>query len=522
MRRGRPTRDDAAVSAPEHFDVVIIGAGISGIGAAWHLQHQRAGTSFLVVDALESFGGTWWTHRYPGVRSDSDLFTFGYRFKPWKGNPIATASEILTYLGEVIDESDLAPHIRYRHRITDASWSSEDARWTLTATDLDSGDARTFTAGFLWMCQGYYRHGQGYTPTWEGLSDFAGEVVHPQEWPEDIDLAGKRVVVIGSGATAATLIPAIADEAEHVTMLQRSPTFFIARPNSNELADTLRGLDVPEEWTHEIVRRQVVQMSEMVTAAATAAPDMVRQMLLDEMRPQLPADVDIDKHFSPSYRPWQQRIAVLPGGDMFTKMREGKVTVVTDTITRFTEKGIEVGSGDVINADVVITATGFDLCVMGDVDFSVDGRTVEPADLVTYRGILFAGLPNLAYVFGYFRASWTLRADIISDFVCRVLATMEERGATTVEPALRPQDADMPLGPWVSPENFNPGYLMRSLHLMPKQGDAEPWMWGLDYTAEKAQLANADLADGTLRFTGRSQMGKGQETGVREAREDSI
>ena len=486
----------------DHVDVLIVGAGISGIGAAYHLQDQRPGTTFAVFDALESFGGTWWTHRYPGVRSDSDLFTFGYRFKPWPGNPIASAEEILKYLGEVIEENDLARHITYRHRIDAASWSSEDGRWTVDVTNLETDESFQVTCGFLWMCQGYYRHGHGYTPAWEGIEDFAGQVVHPQEWPKDgVDLAGKKVVVIGSGATAATLIPAIADEAAHVTMLQRSPTFFISRPNTNELADTLRSLDVPAEWTHEIVRRQVLQMQEMITMMSATQPDMVRTMLIDGLKALLPEGFDVEKHFVPSYRPWQQRIAVLPDGDLFKAISKGKVSVVTDTIDRFTAEGISVASGELLEADVVITATGFDLCILGDLDFTVDGEIVDPAETVTYRGIMFTGLPNLAYVFGYFRASWTLRADIISDFVCRLLAEMEARGASKVVPALRDEDADMALGMWVDPENFNPGYLMRTQHLMPKRGANEPWTWGAEYTSERMLLAEADLDDGTLRFS---------------------
>jgi len=488
--------------ATEHHDVLIIGAGISGLGAAYHLKDQRPGASFAIFDALEGFGGTWWTHRYPGVRSDSDLYTFGYRFKPWQGNPIATAAEILKYLGEVIDENDLARHIRYRHRVTAASWSSEESLWTVDITNLATGVSLRVTTGFLWMCQGYYRHGQGYRPEWPGFEDFRGEVLHPQEWPPGgADLAGKRVVVIGSGATAATLIPAIADDAAHVTMLQRSPTFFLSRPNSNELADTLRGLDVPPEWTHEIVRRQVIQMVEMMMSASQSDPEIVRAFMIDAVRQELPEGFDVERHFAPSYRPWQQRVAILPDGDLFKAISKGQVDVVTDTIKRFTAEGIEVGSGDLLEADVVITATGFDLCVLGDLDFRVDGELVVPAETVTYRGIMFTGLPNLAYVFGYFRASWTLRADIISDFVCRLLATMEAQGARKVVPELRPQDADMALGSWVDPENFNPGYLVRTQHLMPRRGVDEPWTWGADYSVEKVELAKADLDDGSLRFS---------------------
>ena len=484
----------------EHYDVLILGAGISGIGAAYHLLDQRPGTTFAVLEALPSYGGTWWTHRYPGVRSDSDLFTLGYRFKAWKGDPIATGEQILSYLGEVIEENNLDRYIRYRHRVTEADWSSEDSQWTVRATNLDTGESLTVTAGFLWMCHGYYRHGQGYKPQWEGVEDFQGEILHPQEWPEEADLDGKKVVVIGSGATAATLIPAIADKAEHVTMLQRSPTYYIARPNTNDLANTLRDLDVPPEWTHEIVRRQMFKMTEMMRQASNWDPESIKKMMIDGVRAQLPDDFDVDKHFTPAYRVWQQRLAVLPGGDLFQAISKGKVSVVTDTIGRFTESGIKTGSGEHLEADVIITATGFDLAVLGDLSLAVDGQDVDPADLVTYRGIMFTGLPNLAYVFGYFRASWTLRADIISDFVCRLLGHMEETGATQVVPELRPEDKELERLLWVDPENFNPGYLMRSVHLMPKRLDDEHWNWGAEYFEEKELLANADLDDGCLSY----------------------
>ncbi len=357
------------------------------------------------------------------------------------------------------------------------------------------------TAGFLWMCHGYYRHGQGYKPEWEGVEDFEGEILHPQEWPEKVDLKGKRIVVIGSGATAATLIPAIADEAEHVTMLQRSPTYYLARENTNELANTLRELDIPPEWTHEIVRRQIFKMTEQMRQAASWSPEQLKKLVINGVRAQLPDDFDVDKHFTPSYRVWQQRLAILPGGDLFKAISAGKVSVVTDTIGRFTETGIKVGSGEHLEADVIITATGFDLSVLGDVALEVDGEEIDPSGLVTYRGIMFTGLPNLAYVFGYFRASWTLRSDLISDFVCRLLGEMEARGATKVVPTLRDDELEMELVPWVTPENFNPGYLTRSLHLMPRQGDRDPWTWGLDYPTEKEALAATDLDDGTLAFS---------------------
>jgi cation diffusion facilitator CzcD-associated flavoprotein CzcO len=484
----------------EHVDVLVVGAGISGIGAAYHLKEQCPDKTYVVLDALETFGGTWWTHRYPGARSDSDLFTFGYRFKPWPGNPIASSQEILDYLGQVIEENDLAPRIRYNRRIVAASWSSDHRRWTLDVERTDTGEHLRFTAGFLWMCQGYYKHAEGYTPRWEGMDRFQGRIIHPQTWPSDLEYAGKRVVVIGSGATAATLIPAIADDVEHVTMLQRSPTFFVVRPNKNELADTLRSLDTPEEWTHEIVRLQVIQMQDLMTKMALEQPEMARTFLMESIKPLLPEGFDIDKHFNPRYRPWQQRLAVLPEGDMFKAIKAGKASVVTDEIESFTETGILLKSGETLEADIVITATGFDLSVFGDVAFTVDDEPVTFSDTVTYRGVMFTGVPNVAYVFGYFRASWTLRADLIADLVCNLLKHMDEAGATMVVPALRDEEIDMELGPWVDPENFNPGYLTRSLHLMPKQGAHDPWRLLHEYAVEKDLLPNADFEDGTLIF----------------------
>ncbi|MBK5222887.1 MAG: NAD(P)/FAD-dependent oxidoreductase [Acidimicrobiia bacterium] len=481
-----------------HVDVLVVGAGISGIGAAYHLLEQQPDKSFVVLDALETFGGTWWTHRYPGVRSDSDLFTFGYRFKPWRGTPIATAQEILSYLGEVIDENDIDRHIRYQHRILEAHWSTDDRLWSIVAIRTDTGEEVRFTAGFVWMCQGYYRHGEGYTPEWPAMVDFGGRIVHPQQWPDDLELAEQKVVVIGSGATAATLIPAIARECGHITMLQRSPTFFVVRPNSNELADTLRDLDIPDEWTHEIVRRKILKDQEAITKMSFESPELLRAFLVDTIRGLLPEGFDVDRHFNPTYRPWQQRLAVLPDGDLFEAIREGQASVVTDQIERFTPTGIQLESGDHLDADVIITATGFDLAVLGDIAFTIDGEPLTLSDTVTYRGIMFTGVPNLAYVFGYFRASWTLRADLIADFVCRLLGHMDECGATMVTPMLRPEDADMALGPWVDPENFNPGYLTRSMHLMPQQGDCEPWQMLHDYTVERDLLAAAALDDGTL------------------------
>jgi monooxygenase len=488
----------ATTSDVQHIDVLVVGAGISGIGAAYHLQHEQPGRTFLLLDALDARGGTWRTHRYPGARSDSDLFTFGYGFKPWRGPSIATADEILSYLDEVIEENDLAQHIRYRHRVTAASWSSEERRYTVDVTREDTGEQLRFTTDFLWMCQGYYDHDKPFQPQWPGMDEFRGQVLHPQKWPEDFDATGKRVVVIGSGATAATLIPAIAEEAAHVTMLQRSPSYFLAPPLTHELAVTLRQLDIPEEWTHEILRRAYTAQFNELARLSHEAPDELHAFLMESMKPLLPEGFDIEKHFTPRYRPWQQRIAIVPEGDLFAALREGKASIVTDTIETFTEKGIRVSSGEELEADVVVSATGFNLSVMGDVAFTVDDEPVDFTERVTWRGAMISGIPNMAYVFGYFRHSWTLRVDLVSDLVMRLFTHMQDRGATMVVPTLRPEDAGMEFRPWSDPENFNAGYVLRSQHILFKQGDREPWTHMLEHGQEMEILPKADLDDGSL------------------------
>ena len=359
------TRQSSATQSVEHFDVLIVGAGISGVGSAYHLTTQLPGTSFVVLESQESFGGTWLTHRYPGIRSDSDLHTFGYRFKPWTSAPIATAAEILSYMGEVIAENGLARHIRYRHKISSASWSSKTNRWTIEAVRIDSNEAVTFTANFLWMCQGYYRHSEGYTPEWKGMETYQGRIVHPQRWPEDIDIEGKKIVVIGSGATAATLIPAIADKCGHVTMLQRSPTYFRTGRNAVEIADELRALAIDETWIHEIVRRKILHDQSVFTSRAFSEPETVKRELLGAVRSYLGPDYDVDTHFTPRYRPWRQRIAFIPDGDLFQGVRTGKASIVTDEIERFVETGILLKSGKRLDADIIVTATGFNLNVLG-------------------------------------------------------------------------------------------------------------------------------------------------------------
>jgi cation diffusion facilitator CzcD-associated flavoprotein CzcO len=491
----------SAQSESLDVDVLVVGAGIAGVGGAYHLTQQCANKTFVVLESQSDFGGTWRTHTYPGVRSDSDLYTFGYRFKPWMGAPIATAEEILKYMGEVIEEHDLAKHIRYNHRIESASWNSVKKRWTIAATRTDTGATLCVQAKFLWMCSGYYRHSEGYTPKWEGMENFAGLIVHPQLWPKDLDVNGKRVVVIGSGATAATLVPAIAEETAHTTMLQRSPTYFVTGRNANELADQLRALAIDPMWIHEIVRRKILADGQAITALSFSDPDFLRTELLNGVKAILGDDYPVEKHFSPSYRPWRQRIAFVPNGDFFHAIKDGKASVVTDEIDSFTTKGILLKSGETLEADIIVTATGFDLNVLGDISITIDDKQLDFSDTVTFHGTMFTGVPNMAWVFGYFRASWTLRADLIADFVCRLLHHMDEAGVEVVTPTLSDADASMKLLPWVDPENFNPGYIMRGVHLLPKQGDHAPWLHTQDYHSEKDILPTVDLTSDALRYS---------------------
>jgi cation diffusion facilitator CzcD-associated flavoprotein CzcO len=426
------------------------------------------------------------------VRSDSDLYTFGYRFKPWVGPPIASGRQILDYLGEVIEENGLAEHVRYGRRVTKARWSSAEAQWALDVVDANTGETTNLTAGFLWMCQGYYRQSEGHTPTWPGMEDFAGRIVHPQAWPEDLDYKAKTVVIIGSGATAATLAPAIAQDCAHVTILQRSPTYFIAQRNANDLADTLRELEVDEHWVHEIVRRKILKDQALFMRLSKEQPEVVKTQLLAAVAGFV-GEEETARNFTPSYRPWRQRVAFVPGGDLFESMKSGKLSVVTGEIERFTSDGIALTSGETLQADIVISATGFNVNVLGDIAFEVDGEPLDLAASVTWRGMMFTGLPNLAWIFGYFRASWTLRVDLICDFVCRLINHMSEIGAKKAEVALRPEDQDMPLFPWVDPEDFNPGYLMRGVHLLPKRGDKPEWRHTQDYWTERKELPAVDL-----------------------------
>jgi cation diffusion facilitator CzcD-associated flavoprotein CzcO len=476
-----------------HVDVLIVGAGISGIGSAYHLQTQCPEKSYLILEMKDSFGGTWETHKYPGVRSDSDLYTFGYRFKPWIGPPIASAEAILEYMGEVIEENGIDQHIRYGHRITHCSFSSDTNQWTVEATRLADGETVVFTCGFLWMCQGYYDHEHPYIPDWPGMDRYKGEFIHAQLWDPDLDYSGKRVLVIGSGATAATVVPAFAEKAAHVTMLQRSPTYFFCSENRNELADRLREIGIDEPTIHRVVRAQIMHDQDVLCRRAETEPDVVFEELKALIRQYAGDDFEFEPHFTPRYRVWQQRLAFCPEGDVFRAAASGKLTVVTDTIDTFTEKGVRTSSGEEIEADLIVACTGFRLSVLGGIPFEVNGRTIDWHETVNYRGMMFTGVPNMAWVFGYFRASWTLRVDLLGDFICRLLKHMDARGAKRVEVALREEDRDMAVLPWIEEENFNPNYLMRDIDKMPQRGAKPEWRHNQDYVREKEEIPAIDL-----------------------------
>lgn len=477
-----------------HVDVLIAGAGISGIGSAYHLQQQCPDKSYAILEMKETFGGTWETHKYPGVRSDSDLYTFGYRFKPWVGAPIASGAEILRYMGEVIEENGIDEHIFYGHRIISCRWSSQDNLWTIEAMRTSDDRPVAFTANFLWMCQGYYDHEKPYIPDWPGLADYRGRFVHAQLWDPAIDYAGKRILVIGSGATAATVVPAFAEKAAHVTMLQRSPTYFYCSENKNELADRLREVGIDEPTVHRVVRAQIMHDQDLMTQRCQIEPDIVFEELKSLVRAfSGDPDFQFEPHFTPKYRPWQQRLAFCPEGDVFKAAVAGKLTVVTDTIDRFTETGVRTASGEEIDADIIVAATGFNLSVMGGIPFEVDGRAIDWADTVTYRGMMMTGVPNMAWVMGYFRASWTLRVDMMGDFVCNLLNHMDDIGAKKVEVVLRAEDQEMAILPWIEADNFNPGYLMRGIDAMPRRGDKPEWRHNQDYWQERDAFPQIDL-----------------------------
>lgn len=483
------------------FDVVIIGAGVSGIGMAAYLRRECPWARFIIFEALDSFGGTWWTHRYPGVRSDTDMFSYAYKFKPWTGEVFGAGPDILQYLGEVIEEQELASSIHYGHRVQSASWSSDAARWTLSVET--GGEKLAVRASFLWTCSGYFGQETPYIPDWPGKERFRGKIVHPQHWPADLDVTDQQVVIIGSGATAATLIPSIADNAKHVTMLQRSPTYFYCPPRKTELETTLEALGIDPLWTSEILRRKFLQDLTAIGARCAAEPDAVAADLIAGVEAIVGDKVDVARHFTPRYTPFRQRIALLPDGDMLHSIASGKASVETDEIECFTETGLVLRSGKTLDTDIIVSATGFNICVLGDIEFQVDGKRVDWSDTVTYRGMMFTGVPNLLWLWGYARFAWTLRVDLIAELACRLLNHMRERKADIVVPML-PQGEEA-VGYWFDPEDFNPGYLMRSRDILPRSGRAMEWQHPQNYWTDLDEMPNLDFETAPFDFSSAKQ-----------------
>ena len=481
----------------EHVDVVIVGAGLSGIGAARHLLDHCPGKTFTIVENRQAIGGTWDLFRYPGIRSDSDMHTLGYKFKPWRGGQsLAGGTAIRQYVTETAEENGITEQIRFGTKVISAAWCSENACWTVHAREIESGRERQFRCNFLLMCCGYYNYERGYTPEFENQPAYQGTFIHPQHWPQDLDYSGKKVVVIGSGATAVTLVPAMADKVEHITMLQRSPTYVISRPARDKLANALRRI-MPEKWAHGIIRRRNVMFQQRIYKLTRNSPEKAIERILKPARKKL-GDGYVARHFTPSYNPGDQRLCLIPDNDLFNAINAGKASVVTDLIAGFTETGIALQSGEHLEADIIVSATGLQLNIMGDVAFSVDDRPVDFHRSWTYRGVMYSDVPNLANTFGYINASWTLRAGLIAEFTCRLLNHMDATNTAMVTPRLREQDLDMPERPWI--EDFSAGYMARGMHLLPRQGDREPWTNPQDYLLEKERFHHGTLEDGALNF----------------------
>ncbi|MEX2194381.1 MAG: NAD(P)/FAD-dependent oxidoreductase [Thermoleophilaceae bacterium] len=479
----------------EHVDVLIVGAGLSGIGAGRHLQANCPGKSYAILEARGSSGGTWDLFRYPGIRSDSDMYTLGYAFKPWTdAKAIADGPAILDYVRETARENGIDQQIRFHHRVVRAEWSSADARWTVEAERTDSGETVRMTCGFLLTCSGYYRYDEGYTPDFQGTERFAGRIVHPQHWPEDLDYAGKRVVVIGSGATAVTLVPAMAEAAAHVTMLQRSPSYIVSLPAEDPIAGFFRRV-LPTRASYAVTRWKNVLLTMLTFQLSRSRPRFVKALVRKAVERQLPRGYDIDTHFNPRYNPWDQRMCLVPDGDLFSAISAGRASVATDQIDTFTEQGLRLASGAELEADVVVTATGLNLLVLGGMKLAVDGRDVELPETMGYKGMMLSGVPNLAIVIGYTNASWTLKCDLTCEYVCRLLNHMDEHGYRQCTPK---RDPSMPAEPFI---DFSSGYVLRSIDKFPKQGAKPPWRLHQNYARDILALKFGAVEDGALEFS---------------------
>lgn len=484
---------------PEYVDVVIVGAGLSGVGAAYHLQDQCPGKSYLILEGRDSIGGTWDLFRYPGIRSDSDMFTLGYNFKPWlQAKAIADGPSILRYVKDTAAENGIDQHIRYRHLVRKANWSSDDAVWTIEAYDEARNKTVVVRCNFMLMCSGYYSYEKGYTPDFKGLERYEGRIIHPQEWPDDLDYRDKRVLVIGSGATAVTLIPELARDAGHVTMLQRSPTYMVSLPDTDVIANFLRKV-LPAKLAYAITRWKNIRWQQTVYRRTRTKPEKVKQFLLKRLRKELGPDYDIETHFTPRYNPWDQRLCLVPNSDFFNAIKAGKSSIVTDQLNTFTEKGVLLQSGEELEADIIVTATGLDLVLLGGVELVVDGRPIEFSRTFSYKAMMFSDVPNLVSTFGYINASWTLRADLTAEYACRLINHMDSIGSRQCTPRLRDEDRDMTVQPWI--KEFSSGYMQRFMHRFPKQGDRAPWINTQNYGLDKKMIRGDSLDDGVLTFS---------------------
>jgi monooxygenase len=508
---GEGAGDGVAVEVP-HLDVLVVGAGLSGVGAGCYLERECPWASYAIFEARDAIGGTWDLFRYPGIRSDSDMHTLGYSFRPWDGEKsIADGDSIRQYIKDTAAEYGVDRRIRFNHRVTAADWSSADTRWHITAERTDTGQTLRLTAGFLFSCSGYYRYDHGYLPDFAGMDDFAGTVVHPQAWPEGFDATGKRIVVVGSGATAVTLVPALARSAAHVTMLQRSPTYIASLPQKSPAAKVFRALlpgkpaGTATKWFHALVTQGFYQVCRRY-------PRQMRRLLIAGLARQLPAGYDVGTHFTPRYNPWDQRFCAVPDGDLFKAISDGSASVVTDTIERFTPEGLLLTSGTELEADVIVTATGLQLLFLGGIELTVDGSTVDPASRLAYKGMMLEGVPNLAVAIGYTNASWTLKCDLTCDYVGRLLNHMHARGLTESVP--RNRDGSVEEGTMLG---LTSGYIVRSAHLLPKQGSKHPWRVHQSYLRDYRALKMTPVDDGYMEFGG---PGVGEAAGAGHAGRD--
>jgi monooxygenase len=479
----------------EHFDVLVVGAGLSGIAAGYYLQTRFPGKRYAILEGRDTIGGTWDLFRYPGIRSDSDMFTLGYSFQPWKGTKaIADGASILAYVRETAQEYGIDRHIHFHQRVQTASWSSEDARWTVDVTVGSDAKQIRYTCSFLYMCAGYYRYDEGYTPAFPGRDDFEGTIIHPQHWPENLDYRGKRVIVIGSGATAMTLVPAMASDAAHVTMLQRSPTYVLSMPSEDRIANKLREL-LPGKTANAVAKWKNAIFGAAFFQLCRRAPDAARKLLRKGLEHGLP-DFDIDTHFNPQYAPWDQRMCIIPDADLYRSIRNGQVSVVTDEIRTFTKKGILLASGDELSADIIVTATGLQLLSCGGIKFEVDGRGVDLPKTFIYKGLMLSGVPNFAMCAGYTNASWTLRAELSTNYVCRLIEHMDRKGYRQCMAHL--EESSMDTRPLL---DLASGYVQRSIEMFPKQGSKAPWYFPQNYFIDSVIMRLGSVDDGVMTFS---------------------